>query len=988
MKRVLLVAFLLLATAAHAAPTLRVISAGPVGEVATLAEANEVRVVFSEPMVVIGQIREGEVPRYFRIEPPVRGAFRWSGTTTLIFTPDPALPYATRFDVNIDQSARSVAGNTLDQTYRFSFTTPTIRLMNVSWYRKPNRSFVMALNFNQPVDAQTIVQHLRLRTVPHQFEEPTIPESGIAELKKREPQALEAFERKKILAAQAAATEGLAILAFLAESWDEQKLGPPRPDKVVLETKPGILPETDVNIILDEKLAHAGKVPVGKLQEYRVELERALFVKDIYCYEACDPERYNAIRFRTKRGLALSEVRKALTLTDITDPAREVVVKPQLRAGREEYDYATEQFSFDALGYSLQPARRYLVRVDPSLATDDGQTLGYTWMGAIDEWHLSAFISFGSGEGVWESDGGSILPFHARNLKDVKQWLAPLSIEQTMPRLIELRNRAFAMAPATPPRNRKLSRIADKIQSFGLDIKPAVGEDNKGLLWAATLPGEPIEKSRVEDPNVRATIVQATNLGISVKDSPQNTVVMVTRLDNGQPVAGANVSIRDRKNKIVSSGLTDEQGVVDLQAGRLRTWTPPKGRDPNVQIDEWEYTWHALEDLHFIVVAEKDGDVAYVGSDWNEGLSPWEFGVNFNINEADPLLRGTIFTDRGVYKLGEEIHFKVILRSDTPSGMQLLPAGTPIEVILRDSQSKEVDKRTLKLNEWSSSEWTFKLPNEAPLGQYSVSASVSGQRLEIGGGFLVAAYRRPDFRVDVTLTAKTLIAGTELDGRIVARYLYGGAMRNQPVTWTYATIPILDPPQAIRDKFSELYSFLGWDWEKGNPSWSTIESNQETLDDKGELAPELKTNLTDGWPHEYRLEGDVTDVTRQTIANRTSINIHPAPWYIGLKTPPYFVDSTKGLDTEVIAASIDGLTAAGVPVHVELTRIQWNSVRQAVGNGFYEWHTERKEIKSGTWDITTRSEPVPLHVPLAAGGYYKLEATAKDEDGRSTTTRA
>ena len=32
--------------------------------------------------------------------------------------------------------------------------------------------------------------------------------------------------------------------------------------------------------------------------------------------------------------------------------------------------------------------------------------------------------------------------------------------------------------------------------------------------------------------------------------------------------------------------------------------------------------WHRR-----LVTAEKDGDIAYVGSDWNEGISPWEFGT-------------------------------------------------------------------------------------------------------------------------------------------------------------------------------------------------------------------------------------------------------------------------------------------------------------------------------------------------------------------------
>ncbi|HEV8660196.1 MAG TPA: Ig-like domain-containing protein, partial [Thermoanaerobaculia bacterium] len=140
MKRAFVFAILLIANIANAADTLRVISAGPVGEVAQLAEANEIRVVFSEPMVVIGRIPATVIAPYFHIQPPVRGTFRWSGTTTLIFTPEPRLPFATSFDVTIDQTAKSVAGNTLDRPYQFSFSTPSVKLLNTNWYRKPNRA--------------------------------------------------------------------------------------------------------------------------------------------------------------------------------------------------------------------------------------------------------------------------------------------------------------------------------------------------------------------------------------------------------------------------------------------------------------------------------------------------------------------------------------------------------------------------------------------------------------------------------------------------------------------------------------------------------------------------------------------------------------------------------------------------------------------------------------------------------------------------------
>src|SRR5688572_7918446 len=155
MTRALSVALFLVASIASAADTLRVTSAGPVGEVASRQEANEIRVVFSEPMVALGRIPEPVTAPFFRIAPSVPGTFRWSGTNTLIFTPNPTLPYATAYQVTIDPSAKSVAGNTLDRAYTFGFTTPAVRLLSTDWYRKGGRfdaPIVIALRFNQPVD--------------------------------------------------------------------------------------------------------------------------------------------------------------------------------------------------------------------------------------------------------------------------------------------------------------------------------------------------------------------------------------------------------------------------------------------------------------------------------------------------------------------------------------------------------------------------------------------------------------------------------------------------------------------------------------------------------------------------------------------------------------------------------------------------------------------------------------------------------------------
>jgi uncharacterized protein YfaS (alpha-2-macroglobulin family) len=958
MKRVALFAFFFLASlSSYAATTLRVVSAGPVGETATLAEANEIRVVFSEPMVVLGRIPQPVVVPYFKIDPAVKGTFRWSGTTTVIFTPDKPLPYATSYGVTIDKSAKAISGNTLDQSYKWTFSTPAVRLRAADWYRKDNGALAIALWFNQPASAKAILPNLSLKTQAHDI---TLP---------AEPAGDPAFEAKKEKALANAASSGAPVLAFVATDWNKERFAQGA-ELVVLETKPGIPPDTSILI------THAD-------QTYTIELEPTLFVNGMECTAQCDPEARNSINFRTGPGLRFEQVLENVTVSDVTDPAKET--KVSAKKVEHDYDYPSSSYGLDELGFSLQPGRKYKVRVGPNVESEDKQKLGYTFEATIENWNKSAFVSFGSGHGVWEATGGPTLPFTARNFKTAKQWIEPLSIEQIMPTMLRLRESGFNVTPDSKPATRKLNLKLNKITPIGLDLKPAIGDDNLGIAWAAIQPADPVAKANIYDPSPVSTIVQSTNLGISVKDSPKNTLIMVTSLDDAKPVEGAKVTIRNRENDVFWTGTTDANGLVVAPNTDLRR---KKDQPAATGEDVWDDQWTSLNEIHFVVIAEKDGDIAYIGSDWNEGILPWDFNVRYDLNEAAPQLRGTIFADRGVYKLGEEVHFKTIARADTPDGMQLLPAGTKVEVTLRDSHAKIVDERTVTINAWSSAEWTVRIPADSPLGTYSATGKVSGQRGTLYGDFLVAAYRRPDFRVDTTLTGDSTVAGAKLAGRVRGRYLFGGPMTNQAVGWTYSKIELTDVPQQITDRWpEERFAFLGRDWQEDSPSTIVIEEKDQTLDAKGDLALSLATDPAAGVPFEYKLEGRVTDVTRQQIAGRASFRVDPAPWYIGLERPPYFADSPNGIDTSVVAAGLDGLAVAGVNVKVELLKLQWTSVREAEGDGFYEWDSERKEVPSGEWTITTKTEPVPLHVPIAEGGEYFLRATADDGKGHSTKTR-
>ncbi|HEX2343746.1 MAG TPA: MG2 domain-containing protein [Vicinamibacterales bacterium] len=988
-RLVAVVCLLAAGSAAFAQSSVTVVSAGPTGEMAQLDQVNEIRIVFSEPMVELGKIPQPVRVPFVRIRPAIAGEYRWSGTTVLIFTPDRSkpLPYATKFEVTVDAGTAAVSGRKLAAPYRFSFTTPTVKLLETHWYRLKERvgePIMVVLRFNQRVQPADVLKHVTLAYEPHQFIPPTLTAAARERMKTADPSSLERFDAKVAMAASAAKAT-MTVAGALAADWDKKRF-PAAPDRVVLQA-PSMPPDSWLRVTVRPDIpSPAGPGMPGVDQTFTIKLERTFFIEGFDCASGCDPERWNPARLRA--DVAADAWRKAVTVIDVTEPKRE---RPLPRSSKPARRHPNDQVSWLTLedaGFDRQPpARTFLVRVDGTLQSADGQTLGHNWIGVIENWHQRAFTSFGDGHGVWETSGGLLLPFYSRNFRNVTQWAVPLVTSELMPKVLELQEANFRGTPPGPGERRPLPVKADTIQSHGLNLKPALTAAGTGLIWAGVREGDAIPRATVHtESRERSTIVQVTNLGINVKDSPENTLVFVTRLDTGAPVAGANVSIVTTDNATFWKGTTGPDGLV------LAPRTPL--RSPR---EWWKFS--------FVVLAEKDGDVAYSASDWNEGISPWDFGHSFSLYEASPVLRGTVFTDRGVYRLGEEVHVKAILRSDTPAGIKLIPNGTAIHISVRDSRDKEIDKRTISMNAWSSAEWQMTLPADGALGNYSIVASAGEQKEpadedernemrwdpartqeRVYGNFLVAAYRRPDFRVDTTVTGGSAIAGTTLEGVVTARYLFGAAMTGRPVTWKFFRVPDAGVTEQVRDRFpGDRFTFGECCvWSRTDPE--QVAGAEAELNARGEIAVTLPTPPDAGRAYRYTLDGDVEDVSRQHIANRASIIVHPAPWYIGLKRVDYFIEQKRGADTEIVAVTPDGRVAPGVPVKVTLTQIQWNSVRRAEGNGFYTWETHRNEVKRGTWTITTAEEPIPLSIPLESGGSFVLTATASDEQGRHTTT--
>src|SRR6516165_8249845 len=364
--------------------------------------------------------------------------------------------------------------------------------------------------------------------------------------------------------------------------------------------------------------------------------------------------------------------------------------------------------------------------------------------------------------------------------------------------------------------------------------------------WKVPPGGERWESKRVEvpvrDPGVymveatngtlRAyTIVVVTEIAVITKAAPGRLLAYVVERNTGSPIAGADTDVWIEQQQVVAKS-TDQQGMLDANI--------TQAKPENVA-----------------VLAMYRGQVAINAPDaWNLGAE----GRN---------LQGYTYTDRPVYRPGDTVHFKTIVRGETPTGY-VIPQERELSLELRDPRTYEpVWQLTGTLSDIGTAHWDYKIPADANLGFYYLNMK-SGERYVEGVRFSVQDYKKPEYAVKVTAQTPRLLQGQPIKATIEARYYFGEPVANAKVKWVVHTSTYW--PFGRYESDSDLGEEDYGAAEDGQDESDTYGGEQEaeqsgTLDNDGKLQITIPTkvsaNKTDLI---YRIEARVTDEGNREIS--------------------------------------------------------------------------------------------------------------------------
>ncbi|MEO6420604.1 MAG: Ig-like domain-containing protein, partial [Polyangiaceae bacterium] len=900
-----------------------VVFAGPKGKT---VDPGEVTIVFNRPMRPLELAGSESAPPavlHAAGGAPVKGEWRWMGTSALSFAPASQLPRATEYAVTVPAGTKALDGSVLHDAYAFTFSTPPPKVVRIqpdgqaAQHMTPAQTF--ELRFNQAVDPREVERAVSLLVGDAKGKKAafraTYPKQDTPTLIKLTP-----------LAPLPLAS---AVLLHLDKS---------------LHGLEGPLP---VGEVADVELRSYGPIEVRTLNCYRETPHKKCAAKD-----SLDVELSNRVSEKEWRAHARIDGAELRWQTDAD--------------GAQLSEYMR-------LSPKLRSARSYHLVVSAGLKDEFGQVLTHDAVlpfDTDDEWPA---IEVGLTGTVFEAGKSHIheVPIASVNVPSYELVSAPLD-ESTIAGFVAGR-RAGRIGVLNEVRNLAHARFEDVRSASAINVQAvkklsldAVLAGRKGRGVVAFAVRAPVHNESHEE----LRVVSLTDLAITAKMSRFGSVVWVSRLSDGKAAAGAMVSVRNTNGEVFST-KADASGVALIPADK---YNPVKE--------------NGTTDDDAIVIAK-------AGDDWSfrevsEMLSPWRYQPS-----SDPAGRltpfGMLFTDRGIYKPGETIRVKGLFRRPLPRGTET-PAGREVKFEAFDSQQGKLLVQTARLGAFGEFAVDIAVPASTPLGGVELRAAMEDGpdkwRAGTANAYVqLAAYRPAEFKVSVDPDKPSYIRGDKASFVARGDYLFGAPMSGGSVRFTATRGSSAFAPPGTDGLVVDDNAFA-YDLPDASERASELESGKGALSERGDFQGAVSLAL----PHQrgteaVSIEAEVEDVSRQTIAGRSTAIVHPGEFYVALEPPKeMFVAKTAALSVEFAAVEPSGKKRVNVPVTVELVRRTWNTVARSSGEYGMRYESKAVDTTVATCAAKSSATLASCTLPLATAGYFVLRATAKDPRGNAVAS--
>ncbi|MFC3651353.1 alpha-2-macroglobulin [Dyella humi] len=447
-------------------------------------------------------------------------------------------------------------------------------------------------------------------------------------------------------------------------------------------------------------------------------------------------------------------------------------------------------------------------------------------------------------------------------------------------------------------------------------------------------------------------LIVVTDLGMLVKralDGSQD--VFVQSIRTGQPVAGASVSVLAVNGQTLFSQDTGADGEVHFPTF--------KGLDREKKPSL--YVVKKADDLSFLPISGNDRQLDFS-----------RFDIGGEANAVNPgTLSGYLFSDRGIYRPGDDIHIGLIVRAATWTRNV---AGIPLQAQIVDPRGVTVKQIALKMDDSGFGELGYTPSETAPTGTWTVNLYIvrDGKAdTQIGNTTVQVKEFLPDrMKVEAKLSSQVAEGWVKPDG-------LKGLVDAQNLFGTPAADRRVEAQLTLRPAWPSFHSWPNYHFYDVHRAKDGYEENLQDgkTDEKGHAEFDLDLKkYADATYQLYFLAKAHEPEGGRSVAAATQTLVSSNDWLVGYLSEDNldYVDRNAvrkvhlvAIDNQAKSIKLDGLKA-------QMIERRYVSVLTKQDSGVYKYESRLKEIPINEQPLLIPAGGFDYTLPTDKPGNYAL----------------
>lgn len=398
-----------------------------------------------------------------------------------------------------------------------------------------------------------------------------------------------------------------------------------------------------------------------------------------------------------------------------------------------------------------------------------------------------------------------------------------------------------------------------------------------------------------------------------------------------------------------------------------------------------------------------DADIALVQQNDDRAIVPINLkylNTGYSYKQFQPksnLTRYFIFTDRPLYKPGDTVNFKAVLRNDDDARYSISGGEASVKIYNRYYYEGSNDNTppSFEKNYPISADGTingqYQLPASAKVGYYTLVVKVPTQSARTSYydsewssntiQFDVEFFKKPEFSIDVTTPKAELFAGDKTSFKISGSYFSGQPLLNQKVKYTVYSADFYEYQYATDQQ--GLFQDLSDDYRYGYWYGSNkVTEGTAILDKNGEAEIDLdtKTNFNKGKSQVFSVEATIDDGSMTPSFARRNILVYAGEYGIYRKDTSYGAKVNTPLSLPVTLIPYRTNTGVGgINLTAKLHRENWISYQEE-NKKYLSYKKEEEDLPPITAKTDSQGNATFTFTPTKIGS-YTITVEGKDARG-------